>query len=501
MALLLRSLARLGDSAGVYGFSGSGRHDVRVLTVKDFREPLSIRTFERLAGLTPIHMTRLAPVIRHVTRKLTAEAAETRLLLVVSDGRPFDLDYGDGYPGRAIEYANLDTQAAVEEALAQGIEPFVLTVDAAGNEYLGEVFERGGGYEVVAGIDDLRGALVRAYARVRAGATRARGTRRAPAACGLRARGGKDHAGPRAGAAAAADRERTSAMTTDVTTPATGPAGAESPADAADLLARPPLLPGLTPETVVFITGGSGAIGLRTAAVLSRIGARVAIMARSPERVAQAAADAAHEGQVLGVAGDIGVPDDISRAVTATVGTFGRLDALVNLAAVGDSGGALDDLTVDEIDTVLRTNLRGALLLAQECARPMRARGGSIINVASIGGHRVTPGRLVYGPSKAALIYLTRQLAAELGPYGIRANSISPGQTPTALRKFSDPAGGDNVPSAGRPDRPTKTGRIPLGRRGTLDDYVGAILFLISGLSAYVTGTDLLVDGGAAILR
>ena len=137
VALLLRSLARLGDSAGVYGFSGSGRHDVRVLTVKDFREPLSIRTFERLAGLTPIHMTRLAPVIRHVARKLAAEAAETRLLLVVSDGRPFDLDYGDGYPGRAIEYANLDTQAAVEEALAQGIEPFVLTVDASGNEYLG----------------------------------------------------------------------------------------------------------------------------------------------------------------------------------------------------------------------------------------------------------------------------------------------------------------------------------------------------------------------------
>ena len=67
---------------------------------------------------------------------------------MVPDGRPFDLDYGDGYPGRAIEYANLDTQAAVEEALAQGIEPFVLTVDAAGNEYLGEVFERGGGYEV-----------------------------------------------------------------------------------------------------------------------------------------------------------------------------------------------------------------------------------------------------------------------------------------------------------------------------------------------------------------
>jgi 3-oxoacyl-[acyl-carrier protein] reductase len=270
----------------------------------------------------------------------------------------------------------------------------------------------------------------------------------------------------------------------------------------ANLLASPPVLPGITPETVVLITGGSGAIGSRTAAVLSAIGARVTIMARSQERVAQVAAEAQHTGQVLAAGGDISVPADITRVVTATVREFGRLDALVNLAAVGDSGGALADLTLDEIDTVIGTNLRGALVLARESARPMRdSGGGSIINVASIAAHRVTPGRLVYGPSKAALIYLTRQLAAELGPYGIRANSISPGQTPTALRKFSDPAGGDNAQSSERAGRPTQTKRIPLGRRGTLDDYVGVILFLVSGLSAYVTGTDLLVDGGAAILR
>jgi hypothetical protein len=173
VALLLRSLARLGDSVGVYGFSGSGRHDVRVLTVKDFREPLSIRTFERMAELKPIHMTRLAPVIRHVTRKLAAEASETRLLMVITDGRPFDLDYGADYPGREIEYANRDTQVAVDEALAQGIEPFLLTVDGEGNEYLSEVFRSGGGYEVVADLDDLRSALVRSYTRVRAGASRA----------------------------------------------------------------------------------------------------------------------------------------------------------------------------------------------------------------------------------------------------------------------------------------------------------------------------------------
>ncbi len=270
----------------------------------------------------------------------------------------------------------------------------------------------------------------------------------------------------------------------------------------ADLLAAPPVLPGIGEETVVLITGGSGAIGARTATVLSAIGARVTIMSRSRERIDQAATETRHAGQVLGMAGDISRPEDIARVVTATVREFGRLDALVNLAAVGDSGSALADLTVDEIDTVIGINLRGALVLARECARPMReSGGGSIINVASIAAHRVTPGRLVYGPSKAALIYLTRQLAAELGPYGIRANSISPGQTPTALRKFSDPAGGENVLSTGRADRPTQTKRIPLGRRGTLDDYVGTILFLISGLSAYVTGTDLLVDGGAAIVR
>jgi nitric oxide reductase NorD protein len=170
VALLLRSLARLGDSVGVYGFSGTGRDDVRVITVKDFREGLGIRTYERLTGLTPIHMTRLAPVIRHVTRKLAAESAETRLLMVITDGRPWDLDYGSEYPGRGVEYAVLDTQAAVEESLERGVEPFVLTVDREGNEYLSEVFAAGGGYEVVGHVEDLRTALVRSYTRVRAGA-------------------------------------------------------------------------------------------------------------------------------------------------------------------------------------------------------------------------------------------------------------------------------------------------------------------------------------------
>ena len=175
VALLLRSLARLGDAVGVYGFSGTGREDVRLVTIKDFRENLGIRTYERLTGIKPIHMTRLAPVIRHVTRKLAAEASETRLLMIITDGRPWDLDYGSEYPGRGIDYAVLDTKAAVEESLEHGIEPFLLSVDREGHEYLSQVFATGGGYEIVGQVDDLRTALLRSYSRVRAGAVRRAG--------------------------------------------------------------------------------------------------------------------------------------------------------------------------------------------------------------------------------------------------------------------------------------------------------------------------------------
>lgn len=286
---------------------------------------------------------------------------------------------------------------------------------------------------------------------------------------------------------------------TDVAQQQVAPAGAHS---AFDLLARPPALPGIDRDTVVLITGGSGAIGARCSAVLSTMGARVVMMSRDRATVEAAAASAQSDGRVLGIAGDIAESRDVRDAVDRALEEFGRLDGTVNLAAVGDSGSDLDSLGVDEIDTVLRINLRGALIVAQESARPMKTAGhGSIVNVASIAGHRVTPGRLVYGPSKAGLVYLSRQLAVELGVFGVRSNSISPGQTPTTLRKFSDAAGGENKLSVADPNRPTKTSKIPIGRRGLLDDYVGTILYLISDLSAYVTGADIPVDGGAGLPR
>lgn len=268
-----------------------------------------------------------------------------------------------------------------------------------------------------------------------------------------------------------------------------------------DLLEDPPVLPGVGKETVVLIAGGSGAIGSRCAAVLSRIGARTAILGRSRARVEECAASAMGEGEVIGLVADITDASAIDSAVQSVAGRWGRLDGLINLAAVSDSGRALEDVTTAEIETVIRTNLMGAIFLAQSCARIMKPQSsGCIVNVATIGAHRVTPGRITYGPAKAGLVHLTKQLAGELGPFGIRVNSISPGQTPTSLRRLDEEPGSAPIVTE-TSGNPTPAKRIALARRGRIDDYVGPILFFLSDLSSYVTGADVLVDGGAAILR
>lgn len=270
------------------------------------------------------------------------------------------------------------------------------------------------------------------------------------------------------------------------------------------LLSKPPTLPGLGPGSVVLVAGGSGAIGQRCAAVLAAMGVSVGIMARSSGVVERAADEVSACGtEALGCVGDITRPSDARRFIDLGIERWGYIDGLVNAAAVSDSGNALADIDVGEIETVMRTNFQGALLLAQAVSRPMIARGrGSIVNISSIGGHRATPRRTVYGPSKAALEHLGRQLAVELGPSGVRVNTVSPGQTPTKMRGFRDIPGGAPTPTPSEDEgRKTVTVGIPLQRRGSLDDYAGPVLFLLSNLSAYVTGVSLWVDGGVAVMR
>ncbi len=255
-------------------------------------------------------------------------------------------------------------------------------------------------------------------------------------------------------------------------------------------------LPGIGAATVVLVTGGTGAIGRAVATAFRELGASVAVVARSAPGVEEATGSWAGGG--LGLAADIAAPDEAARVVGAVVQRWGHLDVVVQSAAIGDGLAPLEGIRADVIDRVLATNVKGIILVAQAAAAVMRPRGtGVIINVASIAGHRTMLGHTVYGAAKAGVLHATRVLATELGPDGIRVNSVSPGQTPTVLTDVDDAPG----TGAGRPSPGGDVSRIPSRRRGVLDDYVGPVLFLASDLANYVNGVDLLVDGGAAIVR
>ena len=137
LLLMAEALDALGDAYGVYGFSGYGREQVEFYVAKDFGESCDQRARERIAAIRPKRSTRMGPAIRHATRKLRAQEARVRVLLVLSDGYPQDYDYGRDRTSRA--YGIQDTMMALREAELQGIHTFCLTVDPAGNDYLREM--------------------------------------------------------------------------------------------------------------------------------------------------------------------------------------------------------------------------------------------------------------------------------------------------------------------------------------------------------------------------
>jgi nitric oxide reductase NorD protein len=162
-ALLMASLEKLGDTYGIYFFSGSGREDVKYHVLKDFEERLSDRVAARIDNIRPLHTTRMGPAIRHTIRKLRGQESRTKLLMLISDGRPFDLDYGQQYGENAeVEYAIHDTRQALNEARMAGITPFVLTIDPQGNDYLRTMCD-GIDYEVLDDINALPERLLALY--------------------------------------------------------------------------------------------------------------------------------------------------------------------------------------------------------------------------------------------------------------------------------------------------------------------------------------------------
>lgn len=244
-----------------------------------------------------------------------------------------------------------------------------------------------------------------------------------------------------------------------------------------------------------LIIGGHGEIAAAMASALAELGANVALAARKvdqcaalAERLAQA-----HGGVTLALGCDIGNEEQVQAAVAATVQRFGAIDILVNNAGASWSG-APEDIPLSGWEKVVKVNLTGTFLACREAGRHMLAQGrGSIINIASTGGMMsFTPelGQVVpYTTTKAAVLHLTRDLAAQWAAQGVRVNGIAPGSFESGL-----------LLGITENQRDALRSRVPMGRLGAPQDLAGAVAYLASDASRYVTGQTLVVDGGAILV-
>ena len=237
---------------------------------------------------------------------------------------------------------------------------------------------------------------------------------------------------------------------------------------------------------VALVTGASKGIGRAIAAALAASGAKVMLSSRKQDALDEAAAGM--DGEVATFAANAGDPDEAEACVAATVERFGRVDVLVNNAATNPYMGPAIDIDLARYDKTFQVNLRGPLVWTQLAHRAsMAEHGGSVINIASVGGLSVEPSIGVYNTTKAGIIYLTKTLAAELGPK-VRVNAIAPGLVKTDFARALWEAHEEALAR-----------RLPTKRLGEPEDVAGAALFLASDLSSWITGHTLVVDGGALV--
>ncbi|MFF3334562.1 SDR family oxidoreductase [Streptomyces sp. NPDC002888] len=232
------------------------------------------------------------------------------------------------------------------------------------------------------------------------------------------------------------------------------------------------------------VTGATRGIGRAVARALADAGARVCVSARNADEVRHAAAELGG----VGLAGDVADARHPSELTDLCLREFGRLDVLVNNAATNQPYGPLMDADPEVWREAFTINVEAPLRLVQ-CAWHgwMREHGGVVVNICTEGATHVGPGVGAYGTSKAALLHLTQQLAGELGP-GVRVNSVSPGLVRTEMARFVWEPGETEIASG-----------LPLGRIGEPEDVAQAVLWLCSDGAEWITGADLLVDGGTRV--
>ncbi len=243
-----------------------------------------------------------------------------------------------------------------------------------------------------------------------------------------------------------------------------------------------------------IVTGGGRGLGEYMALALADVGANVVICSRKVDACEDVASRIRSVGgNAIALACDMGDEDDVAKVVAAATDEFGAVDILVNNSGA-TWGAPAEEMPLERFDQVMRTNVRGVFAMSREVARGMIAResGGAIINIASVAAFKGgRPGGLQtagYTASKGAVVSMTRDLAGSWAGYGIRVNAIAPGWFPTRMSRGVLEKSGERLLAS-----------IPLGRFGEPTDIQGAVIFLASRASAFVTGQTIIVDGGQLI--
>jgi len=242
---------------------------------------------------------------------------------------------------------------------------------------------------------------------------------------------------------------------------------------------------------VALVTGAAQGIGRSLALGLANAGATVVVTDRNETALHEVAAELDRGGRLgLAIAIDVADAASIASGMDSLLARHGRIDILVNNAGVRVHKPALDH-SLEEWENVFRVNCTGAFLLCQSTARSMREHGGgSIINISSQMAIVTSPDRVAYCASKAALNQMTRVMAVDWARYNIRVNAVGPGPVRTPFTIAAEADG----------QMPISAEKVPLGRMGRPEEIVGAVVFLASDASSFVTGAFVVVDGGQSVL-
>ena len=247
-------------------------------------------------------------------------------------------------------------------------------------------------------------------------------------------------------------------------------------------------------DKIVLVTGASSGIGRATAIKFASEGAKVAVVGRKEDKLAEVVEEIeTNGGEAMMVVADVTKEEEIDRVVGETVNHFGSIDTLVNAAGIINSG-TIETTELEDWDYMLNLNVRTPFYLTK-CAMPyLIERKGSVVNVSSVTGIRSFPGILSYCVSKAAVDQLTHCVALEMAGSGVRVNAVNPGVVVTHLHRRS---GMDNEKYAAFLEHSKTT--HPMGRVGQPEEIAELIFFLASPRAGWITGVTVPIDGGRAL--